>query len=179
MMFFEKVTKERFIEDFTKEFINVSHNMSVDEIYDMSVDEIYDKIQLPTRSTYGSAGYDFRTPIPFYLPAGETIKIPTGIKVCLDRGTFLMCVPRSGLGFKYRLQLDNTVAIIDEDYYNNPGNEGHIWFKLTNDSRDGKGVQLNMGDAMCQGIILSYLIVDDDNAQGDRVGGFGSTGGLR
>lgn len=179
MMFFEKVTKERFIEDFTKEFINVSHNMSVDEIYDMSVDEIYDKIQLPTRSTYGSAGYDFRTPIPFYLPAGETIKIPTGIKVCLDRGTFLMCVPRSGLGFKYRLQLDNTVAIIDEDYYNNPGNEGHIWFKLTNDSRDGKGVQLNMGDAMCQGIILSYLIVDDDNAQGNRVGGFGSTGGLR
>ena len=90
-----------------------------------------------------------------------------------------MCVPRSGLGFKYRLQLDNTVAIIDEDYYNNPGNEGHIWFKLTNDSRDGKGVQLNMGDAMCQGIILSYLIVDDDNAQGNRVGGFGSTGGLR
>ena len=90
-----------------------------------------------------------------------------------------MCVPRSGLGFKYRLQLDNTVGIIDEDYYNNPGNEGHMWVKLTNDSRDGKIVQLEMGDAMFQGIILPYLIVDDDNAQGDRIGGFGSTGGLR
>ena len=168
-MVFEKVSKERFIEDITKEFPHVS----------MDVDEIYDKIHLPVRSTYGSAGYDFRTPIPFCLQPGETIKIPTGIKVCLDRGTFLMCVPRSGLGFKYRLQLDNTVGIIDEDYYNNPGNEGHMWVKLTNDSRDGKIVQLEMGDAMFQGIILSYLIVDDDNAQGNRVGGFGSTGGLR
>ena len=168
-MVFEKVSKERFIEDITKEFPHVS----------MDVDEIYDKIHLPVRSTYGSAGYDFRAPIPFCLQPGETIKIPTGIKVCLDRGTFLMCVPRSGLGFKYRLQLDNTVGIIDEDYYNNPGNEGHMWVKLTNDSRDGKIVQLEMGDAMFQGIILPYLIVDDDNAQGDRIGGFGSTGGLR
>lgn len=170
-MVFEKVSKERFIKDFTEEFKNVALKMDVNEIYD--------KIQIPTRSTKGSAGYDFRAPIPFTLPAGRTIKIPTGIKVCLDKGTFLMCVPRSGLGFKYRLQLDNTVGIIDEDYYNNPGNEGHMWVKFTNDSKDDKTVQLNAGDAMFQGIILPYLIVDNDNSSVDRVGGFGSTGGLR
>lgn len=165
-MFFEKVSKQRFIEDFSKEFTH------------MNAEGVYDNIQIPTRSTSGSAGYDFRTPIPFELAAGQTIKIPTGIKVCLDNGTFLLCVPRSGLGFKYRLQLDNTVGVIDEDYYNNPGNEGHIWVKLTNDSREGKSITLNIGDAIFQGIILSYLTVCGDDAHGARVGGFGSTGGL-
>lgn len=165
-MFFEKVSKQRFIEDFNKEFTH------------LDAEKVYDSIQIPTRSTAGSAGYDFRTPIDIELDAGQTIKIPTGIKVCLDKGTFLLCVPRSGLGFKYRLQLDNTVGVIDEDYYNNPGNEGHMWVKLTNDSREGKSVKLNVGDAIFQAIILPYLTVYGDNAHGDRVGGFGSTGGL-
>ena len=86
-----------------------------------------------------------------------------------------MVVPRSSLGFKYRAQLDNTVGIIDADYYNNPNNEGHIWVKITNDSKRGDTLVVNKGDAIAQGIILEYFKTDDDNADGVRNGGLGST----
>ena len=83
-------------------------------------------------------------------------------------------VPRSGLGFKYRLQLDNTIGIIDEDYAQSD-NEGHIFLKITNDSRDGKTLELNKGDRFAQGILIPFGVVEDDNANGIRNGGMGST----
>lgn len=135
----------------------------------------YDEIKLPQRATKCSAGYDIYATIGFELPPGESIKFPTGIKVSLDENKFLMVVPRSSLGFKYRTQLDNTVGIIDADYYNNPNNEGHIWVKITNDSKRGDTLIVNKGDAIAQGIILEYFKVDDDNADGVRNGGLGST----
>ena len=82
--------------------------------------------------------------------------------------------PRSGLGFRYRLQLDNTVGIIDSDYYDSD-NEGHILIKVTNDSKSGKTLSLNPWDGFAQGIFLEYGITVDDDAQGVRNGGFGST----
>ena len=80
-------------------------------------EEIYESIQLPRRATRGSAGYDFFSPVEFSLKPGETIKIPTGIRVEMEEDWVLQCYPRSGLGFKYRLQLNNTVGIIDSDYF--------------------------------------------------------------
>ena len=135
----------------------------------------YDDIKLPHRATKCSAGYDIYATIGFELPPNESIKFPTGIKVSLDDNKFLMVVPRSSLGFKYRAQLDNTVGIIDADYYNNSNNEGHIWVKITNDSKRGDTLVVNKGDAIAQGIILEYFKTDDDNADGVRNGGLGST----
>ena len=135
----------------------------------------YDNIKLPKRATAGSAGYDFFAPFAFVLDPGETIKIPTGIKVHLDTDKFLAIYPRSGLGFKYRVGLDNTVGIIDSDYINSD-NEGHIFIKLTNDSREGKTVRINQGEAFVQGIITQFFKTDDDSADGVRNGGMGSTG---
>ncbi len=83
--------------------------------------------------------------------------------------------PRSGLGFKYRLQLNNTVGIIDSDYFNSD-NEGHIFAKITNDSNEGKTLKLQAGEGFMQGIFLEYGITEDDDADGARNGGFGSTG---
>ena len=82
--------------------------------------------------------------------------------------------PRSGLGFKYRLQLNNTVGIIDSDYFNSD-NEGHIFAKITNDSNEGKTLKLQAGEGFMQGIFLEYGITEDDGADGVRNGGFGST----
>ena len=135
----------------------------------------YNNIRVPRRATVGSAGYDFFAPWSFTLEPGQTVKIPSGIRVILDNDKVLQCYPRSGLGFKYRLQLDNCVGIIDADYAYSD-NEGHIFFKMTNDSRDGKAVVINCGDAFAQGIISQYFITDDDDASGIRNGGFGSTG---
>ena len=134
----------------------------------------YNEIKLPKRATTGSAGYDFFAPFDFSLEAGQTIKIPTGIRVLLDSDKFLAIYPRSGLGFKFRVQLDNTVGIVDSDY-SDSDNEGHIFIKVTNDGREGKTVTVKSGEAFAQGVIQQYCVTDDDNTDGIRNGGFGST----
>lgn len=135
----------------------------------------YDQLQVPKRATKGSAGYDFISPISFKLKPGQTIKVPTCVKCCLSLGNVLMLFPRSSYGFKYRMQLDNTVGIVDQDYYNNESNEGHIFIKVTNDSKSGKTLEVKAGDAFAQGIIIAHAITDDDNVVATRTGGIGST----
>lgn len=137
-----------------------------------------DSIKLPRRATKGSAGYDFFSPVGFILEPGDTVKFPTGIRVRINESWVLMCYPRSGLGFKYRLQLNNTVGVIDSDYYYSD-NEGHIWAKLTNDSKNGDTITIRPGDAFMQGIFVKYGITEDDDVTDVRNGGFGSTGGVQ
>ena len=86
----------------------------------------------------------------------------------------LKLYPRSGLGFKYRLQLNNTVGIIDSDYFHSD-NEGHIFAKITNDSNEDRVMHLELGDGFMQGIFVEYGITVDDEVTGIRNGGFGST----
>ncbi len=162
---FEKVSFSQFREGWEDCFPNFSSAL---------LPEIYEQIQLPQRATRGSAGYDFHTPFAFSLKPGETIKIPTGIRVWMEDGWVLKCYPRSGLGFKFRLQLNNTVGIIDSDYYQS-SNEGHIFVKLTNDSNEGRTCSLEKGNAFMQGIFVEYGITLDDDAAATRDGGFGST----
>lgn len=135
----------------------------------------YEQIKLPKRATKGSAGYDIFSVKDFELRPRQTILLPTGIKAQLNFDKYLLIVPRSGQGFKFKVQLYNTCGIIDSDYYNNEKNEGHIWVKLYNDSPEGNTLVIKQGDAICQGIISHYFLVDDDNAERERDGGFGST----
>ena len=160
---------------------------------------------LPTRKTFNSDGYDFEViediTIPTYssqirnmtefvsqLPRNAGLidmarftketgqrptLIPTGVKCKLDPGTYLELVLRSSTPLKYWLILANSVGIIDSDYYNNPDNEGEIFLQLINLSP--YNIQLHKGDVIGQGIIKKYEITDDDNATGNRLGGFGST----
>lgn len=136
--------------------------------------EKYNNIKLPVRATIGSAGYDFFAPFSFNLSPKQTIIIPTGIRCKIEEGWFLMCAPRSGLGFKYRLQLDNTIGIIDSDYYNSD-NEGHIMIKITNDTYHNKTLEISVGESFAQGIFLPYGITQNDMVTDIRNGGFGST----
>ena len=89
------------------------------------------------------------------------MKVPTGIRVKIDDGWMLAIFPRSGLGFKFRLQLDNTVGIIDSDYYYSD-NEGHMFIKITNDGKSGKTVSVKAGQGFAQGIFIPYGITVDD-----------------
>ncbi len=130
--------------------------------------------RLPRRATAGSAGYDFFAPRAFCLRPGETLKIPTGVRARIDDGWVLMLFPRSGLGFKYRLQLNNTVGVVDADYFG-AKNEGHIFVKLTN--AGDRPVSVAAGEAFCQGVFLPFGLTEDDESGAERVGGFGSTNG--
>ena len=160
---FEKVSFEKFYESC------MMHHMTVEDIH-----KSYNSLKIPKRATKGSAGYDFYSPFDFELNPGETILIPTGIRCKINEGYFLGLFPRSGLGFKYRMQLNNTVGIIDSDYYNSD-NEGHLFVKLTNDSNEDKSLSLKAGQGMVQGIFFEFGIVEDDDVTEERNGGFGST----
>lgn len=162
---FEKVSEAQFVKDFIDTFETITKE---------EAKEIYQAIKLPKRATKGSAGYDYFSPIKFTLNPGETIKIPTGIRSKMEEDWVLCNFPRSGQGFKFRLQLNNTVGIIDSDYYYSD-NEGHIMAKLTNDSNEGKVLTVNAGDGFLQGIFFPFGITEDDVTDGIRNGGFGST----
>lgn len=134
----------------------------------------YSKHQLPKRGSKNSAGYDFFSPINEIIPAHGTIKIPTGVKVYMQSDEVLTIYPRSSIGFKTNIRLSNTVGVIDSDYYNNQDNEGHIWIKFYNPT--DKDYTIVIGDKIAQGIFTKFLITDDDDANGERNGGLGSTG---
>jgi len=161
---FEKVSFSQFEKDFIKNF---------GEGYDVKA--VYDDIMLPKRATTGSAGYDFFAPVDISIKSGSTLLIPTGIRAKIDEGWVLNIYPRSGLGFKHRLQLDNTVGIIDSDYYGS-SNEGHIMIKISCDSYNPDNtVSVEAGKGFAQGIFLPYGITVDDETDEIRDGGFGST----
>ena len=130
--------------------------------------------ELTIRATTGSAGYDFFAPFDIELRPNETIKVPTGIRAKIDNGWVLTIYPRSGLGFKYRLQLNNTVGIIDSDYYGS-SNEGHIYIKITNDTNENRIISIKEGEGFAQGIFFNFGITVDDEVSEIRDGGFGST----
>ncbi len=159
---FEKVSFEQFQSGFDGEF-------SLEEIKEM-----YDNLSLPKRATKGSAGYDFYAPFDIVLNPGQTVKVPTGIRAYMEDGWVLKLYPRSGLGFKFRLQLNNTVGIIDSDYYYS-SNEGHIFAKITNDTNEERIVNIKKNTGFIQGIFLEYGITYDDEVNEIRDGGFGST----
>ena len=163
---FEFVSESRFSEDALKVF-------DTDE---NAVKEAYAALKVPVRATEGSAGYDFFSPFDIELDAGESIQIPTGIRVRMDAGWVLLLFPRSGLGFKYRFQLDNSVGVIDQDYYH-ADNEGHIMAKMTNDNREGKTLFIKAGKAFMQGVFVPFGTADSSRVTAKRFGGLGSTTG--
>ena len=157
------------LEQFTKDWIDT---FGLEDEADL--EEIYEGIRLPKRATAGSDGYDFYAPVRLVVEPGQTVKVPTGIRAEMEPDWVLKCYPRSGLGFKYRLQLNNTVGIIDSDYFYSD-NEGHIFSKITNDTNEEKTVDIGRGEVFMQGIFSEYGITVDDDATETRNGGFGST----
>lgn len=167
--YFEKVS----FEQFRKACLDINAAAGMKGANDDLIRVIYESIQLPRRATSGSAGYDFYVPYTCSFAPGIPTTLPTGIRVHLRPWQFLMCVPRSGLGFKYGMRLKNSTGIIDSDYVY-ADNEGHIMAKIDCD----ESFSLLPGDRFMQGIILPYHVTDDDEPlKLCRTGGFGSTGG--
>ena len=134
--------------------------------------EIYEQIKLPKRATVKSAGYDFFAPTALTVAPNETVTVATGIRALMPDNWCLLIYPRSGLGFKYRLRLNNTVGVIDADY-SDSNNEGHIFIRMTNES--DKTLEIEQGAAFAQGIFTQYLLTEDDDVTDKRNGGLGST----
>lgn len=164
---FYKVSYEQFKKDLEK-------NCNLSGVSDKDIQAIYEGIKLPKRSTQGSAGYDFFAPFAIMLDRKKHMIIPTGIRMEMDPDRVLLCFPRSGLGFKYRMQLDNTVGVIDSDYFYSD-NEGHIMIKIANDGYEDNVINVDSGKAFAQGVLIPFCVTDDDFTDGIRNGGMGST----
>ena len=153
--YFEKISYEQFKRDFKDDF------------------ETYKNYELPTRSTKHSAGYDFRAIYDFKIEPGEQKRIFTGVKVNMENDEVLMLYNRSSNPKKKGLILANSVGVIDKDYYGNPDNDGHIMFAFYNIKEEDTVIK--KGEAIGQAVFQKYFISDDDVAEGERMGGFGST----
>ena len=141
---------------------------------DFSIDKsLYEEYSLPKRATLFSAGYDFFSLCDYVIHPGEVLRIPTGVKVTMNDDEMFCLFVRSSMGFKYNVRLTNQVGIIDADYFSNPDNDGHMWVSLQNQGESD--FVIHKGDAFCQGIFMKYLLTDDDDSNGVRVSGIGST----
>ena len=171
-MKFEKISTEAY-----KAYLEENRNaVTSNSQIALLVKYFEEKMPVPVRSTGASAGYDFVAPITVLVPAHGSAKVPTGIKVKLDKDKFLAMYIRSGYATKRGLELMNQVSVIDSDYYGNPSNEGHIVEFIKNNS--SKPVIIEQGNRFCQGVIQQYFVVEGDEAGvgKSRNGGFGSTG---
>ena len=134
-------------------------------------------INLPVRKTKYSAGYDVEAAedcvIPSFEKGMKPTLVKTGIKAYMAEDEYLMLCNRSSNPKKKGLILANSVGVVDKDYYGNPDNDGHIMFAFYNIKDED--IEIKKGEAIGQGIFQKYLVTDDDIAEGERTGGFGST----
>jgi dUTP pyrophosphatase len=133
-------------------------------------------IHIPVRKTAHAAGYDIEaaedTIIPVWQPGIKPTLIPTGLKAYCAPDEWFMLANRSS-GPKKGFLMANSIGVIDSDYYGNESNDGHFYFAYFNCS--DHDLEVKKGDIIGQVIFMKYLITDDDNATGERKGGFGST----
>lgn len=132
-------------------------------------------VKMPTRKTQGSAAYDFYLPQDVVVPAhGFSELVPTHIKAYMPEDEVLVLHIRSSIGLFDRITLANGTGIIDSDYYSNPSNDGNIGLVLQNNGDEDK--EYKKGERVLQGIFMKFFVADNDNTQGKRLGGTGSTG---
>ena len=160
---FEKVSFEQFAKDSKKLMFDYP---------DKCLEEIYNKIVLPKRATSGSAGYDFVTPFNIVIHPDEKILVPSGIRCHIEDGYCMLGFVRSSMGIKNDINLSNETIVLDGDYYN-ADNEGHIMISLRNVGN--KVFTCDAGDRLIQGVFLPIGITENDQADGIRTGGIGST----
>ena len=149
----------------------------VNRVVSSGVNSIEPNFNLPKRKTKNSAGYDFEciediTIEPYKIGDKPTL-VPTGVKCKMQDDEFLMLVNRSSNPKKKNLVIPNSLGIIDADYYGNPDNDGEIMFSFYNLGKEP--VTIEKGYCIGQGIFQKYYLTEDDNAEGERTGGFGST----
>ncbi len=134
-------------------------------------------INLPVRSTKNSAGYDVEAAedcvIPAFKPGQKPTLVKTGIKAYMGSDEVLILANRSSNPGKKGLILANSIGVVDSDYYGNPDNDGHIMYAFFNFKAED--IEIKKGERIGQAIFQKYLVIDNDIAQGERTGGFGST----
>lgn len=107
--------------DFLKEVTTLSINkireyMGIAESVITIPCEVGEGIKIPSYAHETDAGMDIYSPSEYTIGPGETVIIPTGIKVAIPEGYALLIQPRSGQSVKTKLRVANTPGLIDSGY---------------------------------------------------------------
>lgn len=155
-------------------FIKLNHTEAYEQLansigLEQRREDIFESLnglKTPCRATEFSAGYDFFSPFTFTLNAGDTVRLPLFIKIeNMPTSCVLLIFNRSSLALNKGLRLDNHVAVIDSDY------KQGIWFQAT----ATKDITITKNQAICQGVFVPFIVVDNEKPKKKRTGGLGST----
>jgi len=147
---------------------------------------------IPTYANIGDAGMDVYAAEEVTICPGQTVIVPTGIKLAIPVGYEIQVRPRSGISLNTPLRLSNSPGTIDAGYRGELGilitNESHLCeqsaetFTLSTKGNKKGTYIIKKGDRIAQIVlqkvpVIKFKVVDSvDNIGEDRGGGFGSTG---
>lgn len=137
----------------------------------IKIKKLQSDAKLPSYADSQAIGMDFYQIDDGSIPIGGRLLVKTGIQVELPSGTYLRIAPRSGLAYKFGI--DVLAGVVD------PGYTGEIGVILQNLGIDI--VHVRKGDRIAQGILenairAEIVEVDDltDSERGSK--GYGSSG---
>lgn len=159
------------------------------EVY---VERCREDVELPTYANYGDAGMDVCAAEDVTINPGQTVIIPTGLKVAIPVGYEIQVRPRSGISFKNPLRIPNSPGTIDSGYRDEVGiimtnsseqqyiKEGP--FRIGEKGNNQGAYEIKKGDKVAQLVLQKVPVIKFTEVKSvkeigqDRNGGFGSTG---
>lgn len=140
----------------------------------MRIQRLHPNFIMPTKGSEGAGAWDIYMPEGGQI-GGEPKMIGLGFATEIPVGKVALLLPRSGVGAKFGLELNNTVGVIDSDYRGE-------WKAMMRTKREGSWYTWNQGERLFQFMLVpvfdpGYLELVESVEKTDRsVGGFGSTG---
>ena len=189
--------------DFLKRIITLGYNAiiessgSVKKVISIPIELCNENAKIPTYANDTDAGLDIYALEDITINPGETVLVKTGLKVAIPIGYELQVRPKSGRSLKTKLRVANTPGTIDSGYRDEIGvileniehpiqdidyefdEKGNIIIKSI---LHGKSYFIAKGEKFAQLVLnevphVSFYEVDNiGEIEGDRGGGFGSTG---
>lgn len=140
----------------------------IDNVISDGVEMLTPNFDLPKRATTRSMAYDIYSPESFEIAPKEIYMLKTGITAKMREDEGLVLNVRSSMGKKH-IMLANSSGWVDSDYY--PNEIGLLFYNYGEETW-----KVEKGDRVAQAMFINFLTIDDDNANGVRKDGFGSTG---
>lgn len=176
--------------------INETEGTSNEKIY-IPIELCHPEAKIPSYANIGDAGLDVFALEDITVNPGETKLVKTGLKVAIPKGYELQVRPKSGRALKTKLRVANSPGTVDPLYRQEVGViieniespiqditydfDENQQIKITS-ILHGKPFNIGKGEKFAQLVLnkvptaVFYEINDINNIEGDRGGGFGSSG---
>lgn len=159
------------------------------EKVEVFIEKCRENIKLPCYANVGDAGMDVCSAVDIEINPGETILVPTGLKVAIPMGYEIQVRPRSGISLKTPLRVPNSPGTIDCGYRDeicvivwNSSCKNEGIFSISEKGNKQGVYKINTGDRIAQFVLQKVPVINWVESASvkdigeDRGGGFGSSG---